>query len=428
MKSSKYNYYVEDGGYTIIFNGFTEKLFRIPAKLESSFQNIINTPDVYVETFSEFIEKMKSDGFIIDDDFEESFIDKYNRIKNPDLYHLMILPTYECNLRCWYCTQEHSSMWLADNVYGSIKERIRQKLEDDRINRIVISWFGGEPLLSYDKIISLSGWVKQLAAKNNKSYTANMTTNGTLLTEERIKKLVDVGITHYQITIDGKKDVHDKIKVLGKLSAYETSIKNVGLISKYARCTIRLNYTAENLEPDQIIDDLDRYLPEEGRENLDFLVYKVWQESKAKIPFDKVKILMNKSMSIKILPYLPSISMCYGEQQNFECVFPNGKVGRCDNHKPLEVPGTLMPDGRIKWEDDPDYYRMVIDHTDCICNQCRYLPLCSGPCLAKRKSMLAKYGKIICQFEDPDKEIANAVRNIYLNYEFKNKYQQNQYE
>lgn len=80
MKSSSYNYYVSDKNSVIVLNGLTEASFRIGKKNADTFKAIIETPDNFIYDFKPFIEKMKGDGFIIDDEFDEEEIVRKNMI------------------------------------------------------------------------------------------------------------------------------------------------------------------------------------------------------------------------------------------------------------------------------------------------------------------------------------------------------------
>lgn len=109
MKPSRYNYIVEYGDRVIFFNGITEQLFDIPINNRSSYETIISSPDLYSDDFGSFLMKLKGSGFIIDDDADEMDLieHKFHSLRHESDYHVMILPTYQCNLRCWYCVQDH---------------------------------------------------------------------------------------------------------------------------------------------------------------------------------------------------------------------------------------------------------------------------------------------------------------------------------
>jgi radical SAM protein with 4Fe4S-binding SPASM domain len=69
-----------------------------------------------------------------------------------------------------------------------------------------INFFGGEPMLMWDSIIvPLTNWVRQ---EYKKPFQLSMTTNGTLLNEERIKFMKDNNIG-LLLSIDGAKETQD---------------------------------------------------------------------------------------------------------------------------------------------------------------------------------------------------------------------------
>lgn len=423
MKASKYNYEVADKDSVIFFNGITESSFRTSKKNASSFSAIINNPEPNYETFKDFIDKMIAQGFIIDDTVDEPQLvkEKYDALRKPGVYSIMILPTYQCNLRCWYCIQDHANDWMSDENIRNIKARLTKMAHNPEIKHLNISWFGGEPMLAFDKVLSLTQWTSQLAASTGKSFKSSITTNGTLLNEERILQLKEAGVNHYQITIDGNREVHNKVKSMNRVSAFDKTLENIGHIIKHSSCSLRFNYTKDNLSPESIIRDVDAALPKEGRENMSFLVYKVWQEDESAIPEGEVEKLMELACSIGLRPRLAVGGMCYADNNYFECVFTNGKVGKCDNENPDSGLGRITAEGDIIWDGDISSYPAIMDNKKSECISCRYLPMCWGPCSAKRKGMLINEGVIRCQYADREREMGNSIKNARKNEEFINR-------
>lgn len=423
MKSSLYNYYVNDKDNVIIFNGLTEASFRIGERNADVFKAIIESPDKFVEDFKPFIDKMKGDGFIIEDDFNEEEVvrNKYDYIRHGEEYMAMILSTYQCNLRCWYCTQDHADSWMSDETVRRIKKRIEKELRKDAIKHLSISWFGGEPLLAYDRVVEISRWAKEFAEELGKGFGAVITTNGTLLNRKRVEELRESGINYYQITIDGNRETHNNVKILGKDSAYDRTIENIGYIIEHTHCTLRFNYTKENLKPESLIRDLDRTLSKENREKISFLIYKVWQEKAAEISQEEIDKLMELAFNIGITPKLAEGGMCYVDKKNFDCIFANGNVGKCDNESPETRNGVLTDNGDVEWVSDISAHKSILEYENCECKDCRFLPLCWGPCTAKRETMLKENGKIVCQFDNKDFQMSRMIRNKHVNKEFSKK-------
>ena len=101
----------------------------------------------------------------------------------PLITSAMLVVTHECNLRCRYCfvRKEPRRMTLdtAKAAAGFLLENARRAGVRPEIN-----FFGGEPMLMYDSVIKpLVEWVHDELGENMRF---SITTNGTLLTPERI--------------------------------------------------------------------------------------------------------------------------------------------------------------------------------------------------------------------------------------------------
>lgn len=420
MKSHKYIYYIPFGNQTIVHNALNDASFAINNEHFDSVKAIISSPDNCPSEFKVFIDKLYNNGFIVNDssNIEDVLIKKLNQMRRSDEYSIMILPTYQCNLRCWYCVQNHEDLWITDETVNRIKKRISTMLTRPDIKRIVLSWFGGEPLLKYETVKKLTQFSSELAESLGKEFFCDITTNGTLLDHVKIEELRKAGINHYQITVDGIRNYHNSIKNLNKVSAFDTMLSNVGKIIQHTQCTLRFNYTKENMKPEELIRQLDEALPKKGRNRLDFSIYKVWQENEQAVPEKDVKLLHKLSFDIGLHPILPISGLCYADQKYFDCVFPNGKIGKCDNHSPHEAAGILQEDGSVQWHNYEDEMTPAWEFPVSECKNCQFLPVCSGPCISKREKMIREQGAIVCQFENKRENIFKYLRNAHTNKEF----------
>lgn len=79
-----------------------------------------------------------------------------------------------------------------------------------------ISWFGGEPLLRYPSIVEIMQHAQETSQRINPGLRllSNMTTNGYLLSVEHLENLVGLGVDNYQISFDGDREEHNKLRVL----------------------------------------------------------------------------------------------------------------------------------------------------------------------------------------------------------------------
>ena len=75
-----------------------------------------------------------------------------------------------------------------------------------------IGFYGGEPLLEFERMKEIVAFAEQLAADNGVELRFNVTTNGTLLSEEKIHYLVAHKFA-VMISLDGNKESHDRYRV-----------------------------------------------------------------------------------------------------------------------------------------------------------------------------------------------------------------------
>jgi len=116
--------------------------------------------------------------------------------------------TENCNHRCEYCfvkgKNEHRK--LTEEVARAAIEYLLRASQ--KMSWVSILFFGGEPLLEFELLRFVVAYGRQRGKETGKDVRFNMTTNGTLMTEEMARFLAEHGIT-YLLSIDGAKETHD---------------------------------------------------------------------------------------------------------------------------------------------------------------------------------------------------------------------------
>lgn len=139
------------------------------------------------------------------------------RNSSPILKTLSIVPTYKCDMNCLMCGNWRSLDTTKDD----------NKIDMDEYKSIIdevakydcnIALTGGDPLF-YSHWHKLSKYIK------NKNLRLDLQTNGWLL-EEFAGKVVDV-IDNLNISIDGTKEIHNKIRKKGSFEKTISGIKKV---------------------------------------------------------------------------------------------------------------------------------------------------------------------------------------------------------
>lgn len=126
-----------------------------------------------------------------------------------DHLNLILFPTEKCNFRCSYCYEDFEVGKMPAHVVEGVKKLIDRRTSD--LRSLVISWFGGEPLLGMDIIRSISQHVV-LHKRESLVFSGNISTNGYLLTADIFNELLEYGVNEFQISLDGYGAGHDKTR------------------------------------------------------------------------------------------------------------------------------------------------------------------------------------------------------------------------
>ena len=133
--------------------------------------------------------------------------ERSRRLSIPPTTQLELLLTQACNLRCDYC-------WIREDVSPGMSFDIAQRavdlaVEQSRGGEFNILFFGGEPLLKYELIQQVILYAEQIMQQTGQKIVFSMTTNGTLLDEQKAKFFAEHKL-QYLLSIDGSKATHDK--------------------------------------------------------------------------------------------------------------------------------------------------------------------------------------------------------------------------
>src|SRR6266705_3562108 len=131
-------------------------------------------------------------------------------INDDDLLYLVIQPTAHCQLGCDYCGQLHSNKWLNSKHQDLFLERVCAKFRIREFRKLLICWFGAEPLSGLSVMRSFTPRLRTLCESFNCAYEAKIVTNGLALTDKVATELVnELSIKSIEITLDGSAEFHD---------------------------------------------------------------------------------------------------------------------------------------------------------------------------------------------------------------------------
>lgn len=151
MKQSFYNIFIPDKNKVLCFNSFSNSYVIISPQAYMSLQN--EGIESLAKSHSKTFEALVNSGFIIDESIDQLDIIRNENKKerlSPGIDYLMVYPTQNCNLKCWYCYETHVlNSKMSEEVLENTKSYIT-KLCQNSTNRILrLTFFGGEPFLYY---------------------------------------------------------------------------------------------------------------------------------------------------------------------------------------------------------------------------------------------------------------------------------------
>lgn len=154
---------------------------------------------------------------------------------------LTIIPTTNCNARCWYCFEKGMSRYdMSSNIIDETINFVISSFDDCDIK---LNWSGGEPLMNIGAIKRITNALNDAGYKLHTS----VTTNGSILPHgflEYIKQSNEE--ISFGITIDEIFDAYNSIKrisIINNLDPFQNLLKNIHCILDYGiKVSIRINF------------------------------------------------------------------------------------------------------------------------------------------------------------------------------------------
>jgi uncharacterized protein len=424
MKFSLYNNLVDFEGKYVLFNALSFKFFYLEPFLAEIFkQGIEKKETAQIESIHpDFFKALTTNGFIVNDSYDEFFeVKKLVNAVNDDKsnYRLIINPTVNCNFNCWYCYENHSKKTKMNlDIQQRVLYHINNVVKNDDLKQFQLSFFGGEPLLYYSKvIIPIAQYTCDLIKRENKNMSFDITSNGYLFNQSRFETLQKLGLTSCQITLDGNKEEHDKTRFSSiTRGSYNHIVNNIKIAVKLGiEIVLRINYTEKNLIGlSGILDSLeDLTLAERNKINLS--MNKVWQEDNDNLGYI-VKDFQKKAeeFGLKLPDAILSDRVrnsCYADKINEAVINYNGDVYKCNarDFTDERKEGILDEKGNIIWNEIHAIRKeSKLDNKQC--QNCSILPICGGGC---SQVSLENRGKKFCVNRDENK-VKEQIIDMFL--------------
>ena len=230
-----------------LFNMLTKQCFKLDSPItdEASFERAEIEESAALGTLADgyFLvpEGTDENGFYLS---LSSMLRAYFRQTGYTTY--TVLPTLACNARCVYCYEE-----------GSKPVRMTEKTADETVDFIVrtrkkdspilLSWFGGEPLLGESVIDRITKGLRE----NGVEFYSTIVTNGSLIDSRLIEKMKDEwNLKSAQVSIDGlEADYISRKRYYHYENTFEKVLENIDALSGAGiNVNLRCNIDTENVK------------------------------------------------------------------------------------------------------------------------------------------------------------------------------------
>ena len=191
MKRSKYNFFFQFGnGKVLAYNALRNGLAVIDQQIQKRIEQLQPGHEL-LDMDHNLRAEIERGGFVIQDSYDEFGVLRIRRHMQQfggKPLGLTIAPTINCNLSCKYCFENPDKHVMTPEIQNQIVKFIRGYAENGT-QQISVTWYGGEPLLCMNQIEKLSTKIMNLCEEFNVGYSADIITNGTLLTKQTAEQL-----------------------------------------------------------------------------------------------------------------------------------------------------------------------------------------------------------------------------------------------
>ena len=329
----------------------------------------------------------------------------------------------DCNLGCKYCFEgtRKGKHYLSDETAERFIEFVKGRDYSNK-EEIKITFYGGEPLLSTERIVSISQKILSFAKSKGLKYSFSLVTNGTMLTPKVVKRLVPLGLKSAKVTLDGPKYIHDKFRPFKSgTGSFDVIVRNIKDVCDSISVQIGGNYTQEHyrefphlldyladvgLTPDKIpfikfdpvVNESSEFAPPDFNDGCNS-INEPWLSEAAL--YLREEILKRGFRTAKITP-----SPCVIELHDSVVVNHDGTLYKCPGL--IGRKGCCVGDVKSGLTDYRASHALdVWKNEECL--ECGYLPLCFGGCKYMTLVATGDMKGVSCRKEYFDRTLSTLV-------------------
>ncbi|HBY20138.1 MAG TPA: hypothetical protein DEG71_03860 [Clostridiales bacterium] len=401
FKRSNYNTTIHFQNTFITYNSISDCFFEYKENEASIVEEIINSPN-NTNLSPEYLkirDSLISNGILINEEIDELSVleRKYYKWNNESEMLLTIALTPNCNFNCRYCFEDHSHKGeFNHDIENKIISFIAKNTKKNK--RLMIDWYGGEPLLKYDLLCGLDKQISDISKKNGCDYSSSISTNGYLLKKDAVDNLIEnTSVRSLRICLDGPPEIHDNYRPhKNGGGTFNTIIENIKYAVKHIKIKLRINLDKNNY---QYIYKLIYILKKSGLQGSNLVISVKPIVSSRIRPREDISFTLEEYSTVE-----PTVKSYFiQEKLNFDVQKVNcaycavyhknqymidwrGLIYKCtDTFNPDESIGLISDFGEVElnkdeWNKWTSYPGTVYDE----CRNCTVLPLCMGGCSFNR--------------------------------------------
>jgi uncharacterized protein len=250
------------------------------------------TPDEW-----DAVKVLAENGFLVANrEVDHRALDGYFELVHNDRseINVTVLTTLQCNFACDYCFQGDHGDYnkFADkmSMETAVKVAAWIEREVDRVapESLVLTFFGGEPLLNLPVMYYLAERVHRAAETRGLPMRISIITNGLLLSEEIVDRLRPLGLKSVKITFDGDRDAHNRMRPLrGGQGTFDRIVQNIRRVAGKVKIVIGGNFDESSM--DSFTDLLDFLRAQDFADDVIKVNFKPIVRSEAPKPADMLR-------------------------------------------------------------------------------------------------------------------------------------------
>jgi uncharacterized protein len=428
MQPSMFNVRVPLDGTDDVFlmNTFTDAQLIVSSDVTDLLDRLAHDEQPLTEVERGTIEQLAEHGFVVSDrDTERQSLEAFFRDvrESTDSLAVTVLTTLQCNFACDYCIQgdhgdynKHAAKMTLETA-ARVAAWTEGRLDAIHPERLMLTFFGGEPLLNLPVVYYLAERLHEACASRGTDLRINIITNGLLVTRELVERLNPLGLNGIKITLDGDRDTHNRMRPLrGGQGTFDKIIANIRQVADITRIGIGGNFDAETADSYPAL--LDFLSEQEFKDRLSRVAFKpVIRETrisgKAIIPLtqvgegkplngacmtsagtgvsrvcdtcnfvDEKMAFLRDETKKRGFPTVDGVHMgpCEIHKTNAHTIGPEGSLFACPGFAGEAMQSIGHIDGRQE-----EYRSQALRNFERIsawkaCDDCAFIPVCAGGC------------------------------------------------